>query len=164
MKNDSKIINLKSKKGFSLLELLCAVLIIAIVVGATATGLAISYKSVTLGGIKDKANAKAQEYCDILMTYVENVSSIPSSASGYYSLVDADENNLENDIPAIKCYTNKNNLDAKIKKTDDVYYTITSSGDINKADGTKLTSYEITVYVDYTSENTTYCKGTVTRA
>lgn len=61
----------KSKKGFSLMELLCAILILAIVVSATATGLAVSYTSITTGSVKNKASSLCQEYCDILMTYIE---------------------------------------------------------------------------------------------
>lgn len=65
----------KSKKGFSLMELLCAIVVLAIVVSATATGLAISYTSITNGSQKNKASSLCQEYCDILMTYVENITS-----------------------------------------------------------------------------------------
>ena len=42
----------KSKKGFSLIELLCAVVIMAIVVSATATGLAVSFKSIMIGSAR----------------------------------------------------------------------------------------------------------------
>ena len=57
----------KSKKGFSLLELICAIMIMAIAVSATATGLAISYESITKNSLMNKASAKAQMYCDIVM-------------------------------------------------------------------------------------------------
>ena len=65
----------KSKKGFSLLELICAIMIMAIAVSATATGLAISYESITKNSLMNKASAKAQMYCDIVMTYVEKTPS-----------------------------------------------------------------------------------------
>ena len=51
---------LKSKKGFSLLELVCAIMIMAIAVSATATGLNISNQSITKNRHMDKASAKAQ--------------------------------------------------------------------------------------------------------
>lgn len=158
MKNKLQL-NLKSKKGFSLLELLCAIMIIAIVVGATATGLAVSYKSITLGGEKDRANARAQEYCDIVMTYVENAPITLPFDCDFYTFSDSTKGQLNIDIADITCYTTKTDLNTRTKRTDDVYYTIEEIGTVNSA-----TSYEITVYVDYTSENTTYCKGTVTKS
>ena len=66
---------LKSKKGFSLLELVCAIMIMAIAVSATATGLNISNQSITKNSLMDKASAKAQMYCDVIMTYVEKTPS-----------------------------------------------------------------------------------------
>ena len=50
-------------------------MIMAIAVSATATGLAISYESITKNSLMNKASAKAQMYCDIVMTYVEKTPS-----------------------------------------------------------------------------------------
>lgn len=46
-------------------------MIMAIAVSATATGLNISNQSITKNSLMDKASAKAQMYCDVIMTYVE---------------------------------------------------------------------------------------------
>ena len=64
-----------NKKGFSLLELLCAIMIMAIAVSATATGLAVSYQSITKNSLMNQASAKAQMFCDLVMTYVEKTPS-----------------------------------------------------------------------------------------
>ena len=79
---------LKSKKGFSLLELVCAIMIMAIAVSATATGLNISNQSITKNSLMDKASAKAQMYCDVIMTYVEKTPS-NDPYDGWDSLTEA---------------------------------------------------------------------------
>ncbi len=76
---NKKAISFKSKRGMSLVELLCAIVIMAIVVSCTATGLAVSYRSILLNGEHDKASARAQEYCDVLMTAIQNT---PSNEPG----------------------------------------------------------------------------------
>lgn len=73
-----------NKKGFSLLELLCAIMIMAIAVSATATGLAVSYQSITKNSLMNQASAKAQMFCDLVMTYVEKTPSNDPSENWNY--------------------------------------------------------------------------------
>lgn len=169
----------KSKKGFSLLELLCAVVVIAIVVAGTASGLAVSHRSILIGAEKDKASARAQEYCDIIMTYVEYTpDSHLFSNTGSCELKDDIKGKIENDIKEgnsnvteIKQTTaaeaeavtrEKNNavpcfVIAKSETSGDN----SDSGSDSGSGG--LVFYEITVYVDYANSATTYCTGTVAK-
>lgn len=173
-----------SKKGFSLIELLCAIVVIAIVVGATATGLAISYKSVMLGGEKDKASALSQKYCDIIMCYIENTASNDPNASIteqsqkdknilfadnpnlYFKFTDNVINKLKTDIPNMPTnpqYNSVADANAATKKRDNVYFVVESEGNYANADGKTYVTYKTTVFVDYTDNNTISCTGSVTK-
>lgn len=77
---------LLNKRGISLAELMCAVLIMSISVSATARALATSYRSITLGYCRDRASAISQEYCDVIMSYIEYT---PSIDPGYYTFMQA---------------------------------------------------------------------------
>lgn len=169
----------KSKKGFSLIELLCAVVIMAIVVSATATGLAVSFKSIMIGSAQDQASAKAQEYCDIIMTYVQNTPSHDPTVGSYIAGTesDPDKNLLFNLGVGMgdKCKFN-NNVMAQIvlaTKTDDPAvcdpivqlddesavnsrtkndrepYFVVKKNGEYDNNGVKYVSYQITAYVDY---------------
>ncbi len=180
----------KSKKGFSLIELLCAVVIMAIVVSATATGLAVSYKSIMIGSVQDKASAKAQEYCDVIMTYVQ----VTPSHDPTVGIYDAPENNMlfklsEGDdcivnfpdpsnptdttpdiLGQIRNATEPNmvqladtSLVSSHKNDDEPYFVIKKNGEYDN-NGTTYVSYQITVYVDYgNGDYTTSCTGSVTK-
>lgn len=183
----------KSKKGFSLLELLCAVVIMAIVVSATATGLAVSYKSIVIGSEQDKASAKAQEYCDIIMTYVQFTPSHDPSLVSYVSgdksdpaknlLFDLTKGNkcmftadVMNQViaatgtlpdpavdTAIEQIIDRAHADSRTKNDDKPYFIVEKNGNFNN-NGVDYVSYQITVFVDYGNSNyTTYCTGSVTR-
>ena len=174
----------KSKKGFSLIELLCAVVIIAIVVAGTASGLAVSHRSILIGAEKDKASARAQAYCDIIMTYVECTPSIDQSLA-FDDTIDHNKNllfetpynnymlkkddiikdqfvpdfkNIDSNITAIEQIT-KANLATRTTKSNTIpYFIIEKEGTTGN-----LASYRITVYVDYANSATTYCTGVVTK-
>lgn len=177
----------KSKKGFSLLELICAIMIMAIAVSATATGLAISYESITKNSLMNKASAKAQMYCDIVMTYVEKTPSHnPPPASVWDSSVDPSKNELfaeqpneglkfkteiqesiKDDVKALdNSMTAKQYDTASISSrpfdTSEMAYVVEVQGKyVNK--GKKMVSYKITTYVDYGTNGTTTCEGIVTK-
>ncbi|MEE1061115.1 MAG: type II secretion system protein [Ruminococcus sp.] len=183
----------KSKKGFSLIELLCAVVIMAIVVSATATGLAVSYKSIMIGSTQDKASAKAQEYCDIIMTYVQNTPSHDPTSTSYIAGTESDPSkNLLFDLTkgskckfttdvmeqviaatgtlpdptkdtAIEQLNDKAAVEARVKNDDKPYFIVEKNGTFEH-NGIKFVSYQITTYVDYgNGKYTTYCTGSVTR-
>lgn len=72
----NKKLKFNSKKGFTLLELIVAVMILLIVISASVRGISISYRSALLGAEKNDAQSLAQRNCDIIMsaltTHVEN--------------------------------------------------------------------------------------------
>lgn len=186
-----KAISFKSKRGMSLVELLCAIVIMAIVVSCTATGLAVSYRSIILNGEHDKASARAQEYCDVLMTAIQNT---PSNEPGTVG-ADATKNKLfDKDVldpkhtlkPEVWNYVaavinrttptdnfdqvQDSDVDYRDWKYNDVFFYIKPIGT-----HTKYIDYEVKVYVTYggaedeVTHNTiktgqiTSCKGTVTK-
>lgn len=59
-----------SKKGFTLIELIVAIMIMLIVVSASVRGITISYRSAMLGAAKNDAQSVAQRNCDIIMTTI----------------------------------------------------------------------------------------------
>lgn len=72
MKNAIKnSLKFNSKKGMSLLELIVAIIIIMVVVGASVSGLSLSYKSVLLGAAQDDAQSVAQRDCAIIMNAIQ---------------------------------------------------------------------------------------------
>lgn len=206
---------LKNKKGFSLLELLCAVMIMAIAVSATATGLAISYQSITRNSLLNKASAKAQMYCDVIMTYVEKTpSNDPDQYNAWdnvkYQIINGDGSitnykldktvnklfadqpntgykftneiqdniktdlmNLESNISDVKQYSESDISTRSFNKTEvayvikpiATYYTdiVPNSIPNDKPPYAAVTSYEITVYVDYGTNGTTTCTGVITK-
>lgn len=176
----------KSKKGFSLLELVCAIMIMAIAVSATATGLAISYESITKNSLMNKASAKAQMYCDIVMTYVEKTpsnnptsvwdSSIDRSKNELFAnrqpndglefdariqtSILKDVNALDNSMSAQQYSTST--IGTREFNTSIMAYVVEVQGEyVNK--GKKMVSYKITTYVDYGTNGTTTCEGIVTK-
>lgn len=175
----------KSKKGFSLLELLCAVMIMAIAVSATAVGLNISNQSITKNSLMNKASAKAQMYCDIIMTYVEVTPSHDPSVSwngwtedyksknklfingSNYEFVDDIKTQISNDIKSLDTNitdviqsTNISNEDIDATK---VKYVIEKEGSYTTSENIDMVSYKITVYVDYGTNGRTSCTGVVTK-
>lgn len=78
MKNllKNKKLKFNSKKGFTLIELIVAVMILLVVISASVRGVSISYRSALLGAEKNDAQSLAQRNCDIIMsaivTNVEN--------------------------------------------------------------------------------------------
>lgn len=175
----------KSKKGFSLLELLCAVMIMAIAVSATAVGLNISNQSITKNSLMNKASAKAQMYCDIIMTYVEVTPSHDPSVSwngwtedyksknklfingSNYEFVDDIKTQISNDIKSLDTNitdviqsTNISNKDIDATK---VKYVIEKEGSYTTSENIDMVSYKITVYVDYGTNGRTSCTGVVTK-
>lgn len=84
-----------NKRGISLAELMCAVLIMSISVSATARALATSYRSITLGYCRDRASAISQEYCDVIMSYIEYT---PSIDPGYYDFISSSVGDADNDL------------------------------------------------------------------
>lgn len=200
-----------NKKGFSLLELLCAIMIMAIAVSATATGLAVSYQSITKNSLMNQASAKAQMFCDLVMTYVEKTpSNDPSENWDYvnytvqgdslgttvkyelnqsanklfasspnpntdYTFTDEIKNNIKFDVlnldstmTDVKQYSS-GTIGARPFNKAEVAYVIEKEGSFLK-DKTKsntpdniAVTYKITVYVDYGTNGTTYCTGSVTK-
>lgn len=176
----------KSKKGFSLLELLCAVMIMAIAVSATAVGLNISNQSITKNSLMNKASAKAQMYCDIIMTYVEvtpsHDPSVPWTGDGWdlayvnknklfvgsddYKFVDDIKTQISNDIKSLdnttiaeQCFDISNEAIDSTK----VKYVIKKEGSYTTSENIDMVSYKITVYVDYGTNGRTSCTGVVTK-
>lgn len=68
LKNKQKKFN--SKKGFTLLELIVAIMILMIVISASVQGLNISYRSAMLGAAKNDAQSLAERNCDIIMSAI----------------------------------------------------------------------------------------------
>ena len=171
----------KSKKGMSLLELLCAVVIMAIAVSCTATALAISHTSIMKGSSQDKASAKAQEYCDIIMAYVENIPSNEPGLTGAdatknklfasgattndYMLDDAVINNLKKDIPDITQSDTKADAKSKTGVSGKSFFTVEKSGEYTvTGTGKKFISYNITSYVYYSDKGEhSYCEGIISK-
>ena len=200
-----------NKKGFSLLELLCAIMIMAIAVSATATGLAVSYQSITKNSLMNQASAKAQMFCDLVMTYVEKTpSNDPSedwdcvnytvqgdslgttvkyelnqsanklfasnpNPNPNYTFTDEIKNNIKFDVlkldstmTDVKQYSS-GTIGARTFNKAELAYVIEKEGSFLK-DKTKsntpdniAVTYKITVYVDYGTNGTTYCTGSVTK-
>ena len=69
---------INNKKGLSLLELIIAVTIIMLTVGASIMGLNLSYRSVQMGAKKDDAQSLAQRDCDIIMSILSKKAEQPS--------------------------------------------------------------------------------------
>lgn len=146
-----------NKSGISLLELIVAIIIIAIVVSGTVTGLAISYRSVLIGAEKDKSSSLSQKYCDVIMTAVQNntdsdlfdpVSSITIKPTMLTNLIDDCE------ISTLTQITDEAALSALSPKPKKgaTYFSIE-----NKAP--KI--YRITTYVYYTDTAYITCGGNV---
>ena len=169
----------KSKKGMSLLELLCAVLIMAIAVSCTASALAISHTSIMKGSSQDKASAKAQEYCDIIMAYVENTPSNEPGLTGAdatknklfasgattadYSFDDAVINSLKLDIPDITQCNTKADATGKTGVSGKAFFTVEKSGEYT-AGGKKFISYNVTSYVYYGDKGEhSFCDGVISK-
>ncbi|MEE1076130.1 MAG: type II secretion system protein [Acutalibacteraceae bacterium] len=72
----NKKLKFNSKKGFTLIELIVAIIILLTVISASVRGVSVSYRSVLLGAEKNDAQSLAQRNCDIIMsaivTNVEN--------------------------------------------------------------------------------------------
>lgn len=178
---------LKNKKGFSLLELLCAVMIMAIAVSATATGLAISYQSITRNSLLNQSSAKAQMFCDVIMTYVEKTPSIDPAfpqttlsdddkaknklfaVSSDYIFNDEikdnikeDVNNLDSTMTEAKQYS-KTNIGSRAFNKSEVAYVVESAGTYTTSANVDMKSYRITVYIDYGTNGTATCTGVVTK-
>ena len=80
LKNKLKKFN--SKKGFTLVELIVAVMILMIVISASVQGLNISYRSTLMGAAKNDAQSMAERNCDIIMSaIVTTVENTPYSSS-----------------------------------------------------------------------------------
>lgn len=62
-----------SKKGITLVELIVAVMILLIVVSASVRGLTLSYRSASLGALKNDAQSVAQRDCDFIMSAIATV-------------------------------------------------------------------------------------------
>ena len=180
---------LKSKKGFSLLELVCAIMIMAIAVSATATGLNISNQSITKNSLMDKASAKAQMYCDVIMTYVEKTPS-NDPYDGWDSLTEAQKNanklfadtpnqtytftsdiqsNIDTDVKALdNTFSAKQYASADIDNRDfnknDVAYKIKKEGTYINPDGISMVSDKVTVYIDYGTTDPTSGTGIITKS
>lgn len=65
-----KRLKFNSKKGFTLVELIVAVMILLIVISASVRGVSISYRSALLGAEKNDAQSLAQRNCDIIMSAI----------------------------------------------------------------------------------------------
>ncbi len=59
-----------SKKGLTLVELIVAIMILLIAIGASVGGLTLSYRSTMMGAEKDDAQSLAQRDCDIIMSCI----------------------------------------------------------------------------------------------
>lgn len=177
---------INNKKGFSLLELLCAVMIMAIAVSATATGLAISYQSITKNTLMNKASAKAQMYCDVIMTYVEKTPSDDPNESWTsrdtsenklfamqpnttYRLTNDVTNKIKTDVAALdasmtdaKQY-DSSSINSRAFNASEVAYVIDREGSYTTNAGVEMASYKITVYVNYGTNGIVNCTGIVTK-
>ena len=178
---------LKNKKGFSLLELLCAVMIMAIAVSATATGLAISYQSITRNSLLNQSSAKAQMYCDVIMTYVEKTPSIDPAfpqttlsdddkaknklfaASSDYIFKDEIKDNIKVDVAKLDSSMteanqySKTDIGSRAFNKSEVAYVVESAGTYTTSANVDMKSYRITVYIDYGTNGTATCTGVVTK-
>lgn len=148
-----------NKKGVSLLELLVAVIILAIVVSATATGLAASYRSVQVGAEKDKDSSLTQKYCDIIMSSIQTKSETdlfnPAGSVGPLSLTDAQRGFVENDtVSTIKQYKSLTDIESAAAagtiKKDDFCYVIDKKDKVSSPTVTTYDVYTVHVYAYYT--------------
>lgn len=131
---------LRGKKGTTLVEVIAAVLILAIVVTAVLTGIGFSQRTVLAQGSQSDAAAKAQNLADQLIAKLHG-----SSVTDFNNLVsDAIYVNTSVATPTFPDLTlTGSNCDRQ--------YTITPvKGDPNlSSDSTKLTGYRIKVAVAY---------------
>lgn len=79
---------INNKKGLSLLELIVAVTIIMLTVGASVMGLNLSYRSVQMGAKKDDAQSLAQRDCDIIMSIISKQAELPAASGTGTALSD----------------------------------------------------------------------------
>lgn len=89
MKNllKTKFKKFNSKKGFTLIELIVAIMILMIVVSASVRGIDISYRSALTGAAKNDAQSIAQRNCDIIMSAITtDVENIPIPAANVSTL------------------------------------------------------------------------------
>lgn len=134
----------------------------------------------------NKASAKAQMYCDIVMTYVEKTPS-HNPTSVWDSSLDLSKNklfanqpntglkfdstiqtNINDDVNALdNSMTAKQYDTASISSRDfntsEMAYVVEFQGKYVNNEGKKMVSYKITTYVDYGTNGTTTCKGIVTK-
>jgi len=69
-KSNLKKIKFNSKKGLTLVELIVAIMILLIAIGASVGGLTLSYHSIMNGAEKDDAQSVAERNCDIIMNCI----------------------------------------------------------------------------------------------
>lgn len=182
---------INSKKGFSLLELIVAIIILLLVISATVSGLQMSYRSVIIGAEKDDAQSLAQRNCDIVMaaisksaengTLAGNIIDAGATASfdpGFFSHIQGDIDLLLYSTDSLGVQTGYDpgqylqveqypgghlTADPNYKKQ---YIQLqTENRDVVSVDGTVTTYkvYKITVYVYYGYEDNMYitCEGEV---
>lgn len=163
---------IKSKKGFSLLELIVAVIILCIVISATVTGLAMSYNSILVGAEKDNMSSIAQKNCDIIMAVIDSASQ-SNEADVFegmtYKLKDTvNVNQYTEVLHGTDVYAEG------IEPTDDIsnvadkqkgkaYYNITKTKLKENVGSEEYSLYTINTYVFYADEKYVTCTGTVTK-
>lgn len=94
---------LNNKKGLTLVELIVAVMILMIAVGASVGGLSMSYRSTMLGAEKDDAQSVAQRNCDIIMSCIStNVDKGVSSGKTVHEIISGMFTNPDSAHPEFK--------------------------------------------------------------
>lgn len=121
---------LNNKKGLTLVELIVAVMILMIAVGASVGGLSMSYRSTMLGAEKDDAQSVAQRNCDIIMSCIStnidkgktvgelfnDAYSSPTFKSSYKTKIESDT--------TIEAYSVRNPAGSAVKSYDPAQYSI----------------------------------------
>lgn len=128
---------LRGKKGTTLVEVIAAVLILAIVVTAVLTGIGFSQRTVLAQGSQSDAAAKAQNLADQLIAKLHG-----SSVTDF--------NNLVSDAIYVNATATFPDLTLTGSNCDRQYTITPVKGDPNlSSDSTKLTGYRIKVAVAY---------------
>lgn len=121
---NNKKLKFNSKKGFTLIELIVAIMILLIVIGASVRGISISYRSAMLGAEKNDAQSIAQRNCDIIMsaivTNVEKKTFRDDNIDTLDDMIRSDGKGFNNILPD-KAYLNWISGDAAMNLPNGVY-------------------------------------------
>lgn len=126
----------RSKKGTTMVEVIAAVLILAIVVVGVLTTISFSQRTILSGSIQGKASAQAQTIADALIAELNSADALTVAAKNIVGAVYVDKNEFP-------------------KQTIDKQFTIISVTDMY--DTTKVEGYQIKTAVYFTDSTGRKC-------